>query len=294
MSVTSLLLKVIRRLLYLTAVLAALVLGAAWYVGAWNVLFPSSQHDELQPYLPVDLRQPAVLVFSKTNQFRHEESIARGGIVISEIGIARGWDVFLTENGAVFNREQLAQFKAVVFLNATGDMLSPAQQQVFQQWLEAGGGWLGIHAAGDGSHSGWPWYVENLIGAQFTAHILDPQFQIASVIADSQDHPVMDGIPAVWNHEEEWYSWDRSPRSAGFTILAVVDEDSYTPVQKFLWHERDLRMDDHPIAWSNCVGRGRTVYTAVGHTAGAYSNPPVRQFIENALAWALGETPGGC
>ena len=294
MSFPSALLKLVRRLMLLAAILAALAAGFLWYVGAWRVVFPSTHHNDRQPFLPGDLRDPAVLVFSKTNQFRHTESIERGSIVIRNIGIARGWDVFLTENGAVFNAEQLSRFKAAVFLNATGDMLSYPQERAFQDWLEAGGGWVGVHAAGDGSHTGWQWYMDNLLGVLFTAHIMGPQFQIASVITENPDHPVAAGLPAVWDHEEEWYSWAVSPRTKGFNVIASVDESSYTPVQKFLGQERDLRMGDHPIAWSNCIGEGRAIYTALGHKAESYDNPTVRQLLENAIAWALGESEGGC
>ena len=64
--------------LLLSAVLAALILGYAYVSGAWHLLFPSSSHDTRQPYLSPDLRSPEVLVFSKTNQFRHIDGIAGG------------------------------------------------------------------------------------------------------------------------------------------------------------------------------------------------------------------------
>ena len=123
---------------------------------------------------------------------------------------------------------------------------------------------------------------------------MGPLFQIGSVITENSGHPVAAGLPSVWDHEEEWYSWETSPRGAGFNVIASVDEDSYTPKQKFLGQERDLRMSDHPIAWSNCVGDGRAVYTALGHKAEAYDNPPMRQMLENAISWAIGEAEGGC
>ena len=269
----------VRTLLLLLLLLGAGILAFAYSVGAWHVIFPSSHHDTREPYLPGDLRSPAILVFSKTNRFRHEDGIAGGTRAIKDLAIGNGWDSFFTENGAVFNPEQLAAFEVVVFLNATGDMLSRPQQQAFEEWLEGGGGWLGIHAAGDGSHTAWPWYMENLIGATFTAHIMGPQFQIASVVMENHDHPVAQGIPNVWDHAEEWYSWEQSPRSAGFTVLAALDEDSYTPVQKILWRERDLRMGDHPVVWSNCVGSGRAVYAAMGHKRESFQNPQFRKII---------------
>ncbi len=52
----------------------------------------------------------------------------------------------------MFNAEQLNQFELVVWNNATGTMLNTQQQELFQTYLEGGGGYIGIHAAGDNSH----------------------------------------------------------------------------------------------------------------------------------------------
>lgn len=279
--------KVLLLLLLVLLVASGAVLVGAWYIGAWNIIFPSHQHDSRAPRLPADLHEPAILVFSKTNSFRHREGIAGGLLALQAIGDNNAWSVFSTENGAVFNAEQLAKFSAVVFLNATGDMLSESQEAAFESWLGAGGGWLGIHAAGDGSHKGWSWYGQNLIGADFTAHILGPQFQVAQVEVESPGHPATQGLPASWGHEEEWYSWESSPRARGFNILVTIDEDSYSPVQKAPGLERDLRMGDHPVVWTNCVGRGKAVYSALGHRKEAFEAPQHRQLLQSALAWLL-------
>jgi type 1 glutamine amidotransferase len=290
-----LLYRFLRGLLLLGALVGLSLLGFIWYVGAWGVVFPSHQHDTVAPVLPAGLESPAVLVFSKTNGFRHKEGIEGGAMVLGSIARERSWGYFHTENGAVFNPEGLARFDTVVFLNASGDMLSLQQEQAFQQWLLAGGGWLGIHAAGDGSHAGWQWYMDEWIGTEFTAHILSPQFQRATVVLENQQHPALSGLPDIWDHEEEWYSWASSPRQRGFKILATLDEDSYTPVQKILSRERDLRMGDHPVVWSNCVGGGRSLYFAMGHRAEAFTQPQVRQIMENALVWLTGESSqAGC
>jgi uncharacterized protein len=282
----SLLAKFRKLLLVLLALVAAGFAGL-WYIGAWNLVFPNHSHDTQPPLVPADLATPSVLVFSKTNGFRHREGIEGGQRLLQHIGSKQGWGVFQTENGAVFQPELLQRFKVVVFLNATGDMLNTSQEQAFRQWLEAGGGWLGIHAAGDSSHREWDWYMENLIGPLFTAHIMGPQFQRATVMLENHGHPVLAGVPDIWLHEEEWYSWEQSPRSLGFDILATIDEDSYTPVQKMLNREVDLRMGDHPVIWSNQVGEGRTVYSALGHKAEAFDNPQHRLLLENALKWLM-------
>jgi uncharacterized protein len=236
-----------------------------------------------------------VLVFSKTNSFRHDEGIAGGAKVLHAIATHHHWGIVHTENGAVFNKSDLARFDAVVFLNASGDMLSEDQEHAFQSWLEAGGGWLGIHAAGDNSHLAWQWYRDKLIGATFTAHPMGPQFQRATVALENNSHPVLKGLLDVWQHEDEWYSFERSPRAEGFTILATIDEDTYSPVQNFMGKTRDLRMgDDHPVVWTNCVGAGRSVYTVMGHKAEAFEQPQFRQLLDNALTWLIEDTGRDC
>ncbi|MEZ5571818.1 MAG: ThuA domain-containing protein [Halioglobus sp.] len=286
--------KILKILLMLIVLAVATGLAVIWNIGAWHLVFPSHQHDTVAPTLPKGLASPAVLVFSKTNAFRHKEGIEGGLKVLQSIATQHQWGLFHTENGAVFNPKDLARFDAVVFLNASGDMLSDQQESAFQSWLEAGGGWLGIHAAGDSSHLAWKWYRDNLIGATFTAHILGPQFQRATVLLEHQQHPVLQGVPDIWEHEEEWYSWERSPRAEGFTILATLDEGSYTPEQKFMGKVTDLRMGDHPVVWTNCIQRGRSVYMAMGHKAEAFEQPQVRRLIDNALTWLIADSAEGC
>ena len=290
----SLWIRILRVILLLGLVFVAVSMVIIWRVGAWHLVFPSHHHDTVAPSIPADLVSPSVLVFSKTNIFRHKEGIEGGAGALQAIAKKHNWGMFHTENGAVFNPDDLARFDAVVFLNASGDVFSEVQEQAFQNWLQTGGGWFGIHSAGDDSHLAWQWYRDNLIGADFTAHIMDPQFQRANVVLENNGHPVLRGLPDIWEHEEEWYSWEQSPRAEGFTILATLDEDSYTPVQKFMGNERDLRMGDHPVVWANCIGKGASVYAAMGHKAEAFEQPQFRRLIANALGWLLDTPREGC
>ena len=288
------LVKLLKWLVALVVLLGVLFLGFVWYIGAWNIMFPSRDHDTVAPTLPADLGDNAILVFSKTNSFRHTEGIPAGNALLKSLAEKNGWGHFATENGAVFNAEDLARFKVIIFNSASGDMLSDDQEQAFQAWLEAGGGWIGLHAAGDGSHQEWTWYVDNLIGADFTAHIMGPQFQEARLVAEYGEHPVMAGLPEEWVQEEEWYSWEESPRPRGFTPLATLDEGSYEPWQRMFGSEVDLSMGDHPVVWINCVGAGRTLYSAMGHQAQAFDIPEHQRLLENAIAWAMGKGEAGC
>ena len=277
--------KFLKILVLLTSIMAMVALAAIWQVGAWNLVFPSVHHDTVAPQLPPSLASPGILLFTKTNGFRHRDGITGGAAFLEGAARERGWGIFHTENGAIFNERDLQRFQVVIFLNASGDMLSAEQEAAFEAWLQDGGGWLGVHSAGDSSHEGWHWYRDNLIGADFTAHIMGPQFQTATVLTESHDHPVVKDMPSTWQHEEEWYSWEKSPRPEGFTILATIDEASYQPIEKFMGNERDLSMGDHPVVWSNCVGKGRSVYLTMGHKADAFEQPNVQRLIVNSVLW---------
>lgn len=236
------------------------------------------------PAVPTDIKRPAILVFSKTNGFRHEEAIPAANKLFEQMATENGWGMYRTENGATFNPEILSRFDVVIFNNASGDVFTPAQRAAFEGYIEKGGGYVGIHAAGDNSHVAWDWYMKQVIGTTFTQHTMDPQFQRATVNVEDKRHPITKNLPSSWQHVEEWYSFDRSPRKGGANVLITVDEKSYRPVGMF---GKDLKMGDHPMVWSRCIGKGRAVYSAFGHQADAFSNPQQVTLLGNAVRWAL-------
>ena len=284
-------------LVSLAVVLVLFVLGSVGFLkwsGAWGVFFPSRVHETVAPAIPTDLAEPAVLLFTKTNSFRHVEAMDAGIPLWNRLAAEQGFAVFATENGAVFNPDDLARFDVVIFHNATGDMFNEDQEAAFIDYLEGGGGWIGTHAAGDSSHADWDWYVRSLIGGNYTAHTMGPQFQDARLVVEDADHPATRNLPAEWIHSEEWYSWDASARDSGFRILVSVDESTYEPYQRIFGSERDLRMGDHPIVWTVCVGEGRAFYSALGHAGAAYATPEMEALLGGGLAWASGREGPAC
>ena len=287
------------RILIGLAVLAVLFVAFSlfqiWRHGAWGIVFPSDAYETEAPEIAADFGKAAsarVLLYTKTNSFRHVEAIAAVQALFDALAEERGWAVFATENSAVFDPTLLDRFDVVVFANASGNHASDEQDAAFQRWLEGGGGWLGIHSAGDDSHAEWKWYEENLKSGTYIGHILGPQTQEARVVVEDRDHPVTRGLPAEFRHEEEWYSWDRGAREAGFQVLLTVDESTYSPRMVGMGQDRDLSMGDHPIVWSRCVGGGAVVYTAMGHWGAAYEKDYTRTLLRNSVDWLAGDA--GC
>src|SRR2546423_6074359 len=82
-----------------------------------------------------------VLVFSATAGFRHA-SIPDGILAIRALGSNNNFSVDATEDATLFTDANLAQYKAVIFLCTTGDVLTnAAQQTALQHFIQAGGGW---------------------------------------------------------------------------------------------------------------------------------------------------------
>lgn len=253
----------------------------------------SLEYDSAVPNVSEHMARPAVLSFSKTRGWRHEEGIAGLSYFLIKLTRAKGYGVFSTENAAIFNDKSLAEFKLIVLNNATGNALSANQKLSVQKWLKSGGAILALHGAGDGSQDEWPWYQEQLIGPKFIGHPADPQFQDANVQMLDADHPISQGIPPGWTANDEWYSFDGIPDGSA-RIIAGLDESTYSPVNNVYGDVSDLRMGEgaaaHPIIWSRCIGEGRFVYSALGHQENSYENPVYAKLLSNAFDWAVKTT----
>jgi type 1 glutamine amidotransferase len=249
-------------------------------------------YETTPPQLPDGIQRPAILVFSKTNGFRHEEAIPVANALFARFATEQGWGYFQTENGAVFNRDDLSRFDAVLFNNVSGDVFTDEQRAAFETFLKAGGGFVGIHGSGGDMTYNWRWYVEDVIGAQFKGHPMFPQFQQAKVRIEDSSHAATREMPAEWVRTDEWYSFEKSPRRAGYNVLATLDEKSYEPKGMF---GGDLSMgEDHPIIWWHCVGRGRVFYSALGHQPQAYAEPQYASMLLGAVKWALRREGSEC
>ena len=69
------------------------------------------------------MSQDRVLVFSKTTGFRHD-SIADGIAAIQQLGRDNQFAVDASEDAAAFTDQNLSKYKAIVFLNTTGDLFN--------------------------------------------------------------------------------------------------------------------------------------------------------------------------
>ena len=220
-----------------------------------------------------------VLVFSKTLGYRHA-SITNGVAAILGLGRKNGFAVDATEDSSVFTATNLARYATVVFLSATGDVLSPEKESAFKSYVLDGGGFVAIHGAVFGPlacEDKWGWYGEMFCCA-FTNHSKGAVPAVVHIEDDSI--PSVAGLPAQWGRTDEWYNFTGTPRGCA-RVLATVDETTYAG---------GSMGKDHPVVWCRRVGKGRMWYTAMGHTESSFAEPLFQKHLLGGILLAAGRT----
>jgi cytochrome c len=227
-----------------------------------------------------DIKDAKVLVFSKTKGWRHD-SIPAGIAALQKMAADNAFTVVATEDSETFTEAQLSGFNAIVFLNTSLDVLDDNQQLAMERFIQAGGGFVGIHAAADTEWEGdWHWY-RRLVGAVFKSHPNNPSnVQMARVDLEDENHPLAKSLPAAFEIADEWYDyrdWYEFNK-----VLLTVDEKTYVG---------GTHGDHHPITWYHDFDGGRSFYTGLGHTAETFSNPKFITLLLGGLKYAVGGKP---
>ena len=216
--------------------------------------------------------KPSILVFYKTGGYYHE-SIPTGVKAIQELGVKNGFDVDTTTNANKFAEDSLKKYAALVFLSSTGELLTGNQEIAVERYMQAGGGFVGIHAAADAEYD-WNWYVK-MIGASFKSH---PEQQEATLVINDKNHPSTDSLPATWTRKDEWYNFKKL--NPDVKVLISIDEKSYKGGENG---------DKHPMAWYHNFDGGRVFYTELGHTNESFSDPMYLKHILGGIQYAIGD-----
>ncbi len=219
------------------------------------------------------------LLVTTTNGFHHE-SLHAGVLAIQQLGAKNYFDVELLAGSGGFNDKYLEQFKVIIFLNTTGDILDSAKQKAMERFIQSGKGFVGIHSASDTEY-GWDWYTR-LVGRMFHIH---PAVQTAKINIVDPGFPGLQGFVQNQLFTDEWYEFGPEKVSDLRYILSI-DETSYDHRAK--WGEKvAMGMGKlHPIAWYHNFDGGRSFYTAMGHVPAVFSDPAFLNHLYAGIYWA--------
>ena len=189
----------------------------------------------------------------------------------------------------MFNKNQLTLFQVVIWNNTSGKVLTDDQRIIFKNWIEEGGGFIGIHAAGDDSHQ-WAWYENEVLQAHFSHHNISPYLDTAMLYLDiyANNHELFDDLLDTFDLADEWYCFYDNPRARTSSVIYTVDETTYNVSGNisFLVKDKNWGMGrDHPIAWFHDQKKGKVFYTALGHSPLTFKHENFQQLITNAIRW---------
>ncbi|HEY7486892.1 MAG TPA: ThuA domain-containing protein [Streptosporangiaceae bacterium] len=201
---------------------------------------------------------------------------------IERLGRDHHFAVDDTADPGAFSSDNLAKYRAVVFAS-TGAALSADQEAAFKAYIEAGGGFLGLHDAAKAQPDS-AWFT-GLVGSRPGTSPADPQRAVVEV--GDQVHPATRDLPLEWTRSDVWFNWNPNPTGIVHTV-ASVRERSYNP------GVAGPNGVYHPISWCRDYDGGRSFYTGMGGTAAGYGEKLFREHLLGAIQWTSGMVRGDC
>ncbi|MHC1769157.1 MAG: ThuA domain-containing protein [Verrucomicrobiia bacterium] len=235
-----------------------------------------------------------MLVFWRCEGFFHGEGIAGGNHALAVMGRKTGaYSADFSDDYSVFDPANLAKYDAVVFNNSTQLKLPESAKKAVLDFVSAGKGMVGIHAATDSFYD-WPEGAA-LLGGLFDGHPWGGGGTWAFKL-DEPDHT----LNRAWGGKgfklrDEIYQFKTPYTRSDRRVLVSLDLADPTTggVQ-----EGVKRTDkDFAVAWIKNHGQGRVFYCSLGHADNVFQDAAVLGFYLDGIQFALGDlkadaTPG--
>ena len=149
--------------------------------------------------------------------------------------------------------------------------MTETQGQAVKDFVSAGGGFYPLHNSSHISLSSKNY--RDVMGGAYFGH---PPLRPFQVHATGHAHPITAGMkPFVVNDEQHYVDYDKDPR---YVILESQNLDGLT---------YEGRGTKSPAGWAYDYGKGRVVFTAVGHTIHAMWNPQYVELQKRSIRWLL-------
>jgi len=247
-----------------------------------------------------------LLVFSKTNGFRHA-SIATGKLLLEEMGGRTGaFETVISDDLAQFEKNSLAGYDAVCFLSTTQNVFLPHPSEMekltdaekqeartrearlkdnFMNYIKNGGGFVGIHAATDTCYEWTDFGL--MINGFFDGHPWNADTMVSVKVEPGQEkHPLVamfEGRNVEF--KEEIYQLKDPYDSKAVSMLLRLDTEKTDMTLKGI-----KRTDgDFGIAWARNWEKGRVFYTSLGHNHEMFWHPKVVRHYLAGIQWAMGD-----
>jgi type 1 glutamine amidotransferase len=151
--------------------------------------------------------------------------------------------------------------------------ITEEQGTAIKDFVTAGNGFYALHNCSNISLSSKPY--RDVMGGAYISH---PPLRPFEVHATANKHPITEGMkPFIVNDEQHYVIYDKDPK---YVIMEAENIDGL----KF----EDLGTKS-VSGWAYDFGKGRVVFTAVGHTIHAMWNPQYVEIQKRSIRWLLKE-----
>jgi len=231
----------------------------------------------------VNWKNVRVLVYTKNGKGYVHENIPYAVQAILNFSKQYGFKADTSSNPAVINENNLKKYQLIIFPSTNNDVFdTDAQRLAFRRYIEAGGGFVGIHSV-TGTERNWEWF-KMMLGGTFSWHA---KFQTFTVRVIDTKHPSMKGTPTVWEKADECYF--AKELYPGPRVLMVNDFstiDTTDAKQKDLLKKNAGTFAKYfPSAWTHDFDGGITWCTTLGHDKKDYTDPTYLKHIWGGIEY---------
>ena len=238
----------------------------------------------------VNWKKVKVLVYTKNGKGYVHDNIPYAVNCIQNLGKQYGFAVDSSGNPSVMTENNLKQYSLLIFTSTNNDVFdTDAQRLAFRHYIEAGGGFVGIHSV-TGTERNWKWF-KMMLGGTFAWHA---RFQKFTIKVIDPLHPSVQDLPKEWVKEDECYfakelyPGPKTIMAHDITSLNTSDTAQKNLVIKNAGGYADL----YPAVWSYDFDGGHTWCTVLGHDKKDYSDPVFTKHIFQGIRYIAGQVKG--
>jgi len=233
---------------------------------------------------PVNWKNVKVLVYTKNGQGYVHDNIPSAVKAIQKLGRENQFKVDVSDDPAIFTEANLRQYTFILFPSTNNDVFATDEQRLaFRRYMEAGGGFVGLHSV-TGTERNWKWF-KNMVGCTFLWH---PTFQPYKVNVLDKAHPTVQGLPAVWEREDECYFGKEF--YPGIKVVMAHDLNSLNKNEaEKITASAGSFSDYYPAVWYQNFDGGRVWVTTLGHDKQSYEDPTYIKHIFQGMQFVAGQ-----
>ena len=229
------------------------------------LIFVSPLNSLLYAQKGYKLKGSKALVYTKNGKGYVHDNIAYAVASIKELASTNAFTVDVSDDPSVFTETNLKKYNFLIFTSTNNDVFDTDEQRVtFRRYIEAGGGFVGVHSV-TGTERNWKWF-KMMLGETFSWHAKGQKFSIKNI---DPSHPSMQGVPVIWEREDECYFGKEL--YPGMKVLMVHVLSSLNPDQTDLIQKNQGSfVDYYPAVWWQNFEGGHIWVTTLGHSKESY------------------------